>query len=210
MSTGTFFLRIILAMVPCFALWWFSGDWWLQPAVSMADSLLSFMLPDSFHRLDFNGSVVQIISNWGEVQGRAVPARAAGYALAFETNIRILSYSFPFFFSLQAALWCWQPKLRMAISFVVLYMVLAISLVFICAKSMMVGLGGAFIEATRYWYVSKDVIALSYQLSTLMLPVLVPVFLWIMTNQERLVEMFLKPAPLAPLSSEATEPRPEA
>ncbi|MCV6615343.1 MAG: hypothetical protein OIF35_10220 [Cellvibrionaceae bacterium] len=192
MNTGKFFLRIILAMIPCFGLWWFSGDWWQLPAVNITDWVMAGLFPDSYHSMQIQDSVVQLVTNWGEVQGRLVPARSAGYALAFEANMRILSYSIPFYFALQAALWDWQPKLRILISLSVLYLVMTVSLVFLGAKSLMVGLGGAFSEVNRFWYASPEAIALGYQLATLMLPVLVPVFMWVMTNQEKLLELFVK------------------
>ncbi|MBB6522958.1 exosortase H-associated membrane protein [Pseudoteredinibacter isoporae] len=188
---GAFFVRIILAMIPCFALWWFIGDWWLQPAADIAEAILSGLLPDSVNSLKLADGTLQIVSNWGEVQGRLVPARAAGYALAFESNVRVLSYSVPFYFALQAALWNWKPQKNIAISFVILYSVITLSIVFLCAKSVMVGLGAAFMEANRYWYASRDFIALGFQLATLMLPVLVPVFCWIVTNQSELQSLFL-------------------
>lgn len=188
---GVFFIRIILAMIPCFALWWFAGDWWLQPASDIAEAILGWLLPDSFNSLKLTDGTLQVVSNWGEIQGRLVPARAAGYALAFESNVRVLSYSVPFYFALQAALWNWQPKKNILISFLVMYLVITLSMVFLCAKSVMVGLGGAFMEANRHWYASRDLIALGFQLSTLMLPVLVPVFSWIMSNQAELQSLFL-------------------
>lgn len=206
---GAFFVRIILAMIPCFALWWFIGDWWLQPAADIAEAILSGLLPDSVNSLKLADGTLQIVSNWGEVQGRLVPARAAGYALAFESNVRVLSYSVPFYFALQAALWHWQPKKNIAISFVILYSVITLSIVFLCAKSVMVGLGAAFMEANRYWYASRDFIALGFQLATLMLPVLVPVFCWTVTNQSELQSLFLslssKPKENASAEQEVSE-----
>ncbi|WP_299982382.1 exosortase H-associated membrane protein [uncultured Pseudoteredinibacter sp.] len=205
LGAGKFFLRIILAMIPCFALWWFIGDWWLRPAVDIAGGVLALLLPESFHSLQLLDGSLQAATNWGEVQGRLVPARAAGYALAFESNVRVLSYSVPFFFALQAALWNWQPKKHIAISLFVMYLVIIVSMVFLCAKSVMVGLGGAFIEANRYWYASRDFIALGFQLSTLMLPVLVPVFLWVLTNQEQLQSLFVSGLRQAKATSAAPE-----
>jgi len=205
LGAGKFFLRIILAMIPCFALWWFIGDWWLQPAVDTAGWLLALLLPESFHSLQLLDGSLQAATNWGEVQGRLVPARAAGYALAFESNVRVLSYSVPFFFALQAALWNWQPKKHIAISLLVMYFVIIVSMVFLCAKSVMVGLGGAFIEANRYWYASRDFIALGFQLATLMLPVLVPVFLWVITNQQQLQNLFVSGVGEAEVASAAPE-----
>lgn len=190
-GAGAFFVRIIVAMIPCFAIWWFIGDWWLQPAVGICGAILSWLLPDSFSTLQLFDGTLQAVTNWGEVQGRLVPARAAGYALAFESNVRILSYSIPFYFALQAAVWDWRPKKSIILSAVVMYAVIAVSMVFLCSKSIMAGLGGAFLEAGRYWYASPDLIALGFQLSTLMLPVLVPVFLWVMTNQSQLQKLFL-------------------
>lgn len=190
-GAGVFFVRIIAAMVPCFAIWWFIGDWWLQPAVGVCAAILSWLLPDSFNSLQLLDGTLQVVTNWGEMQGRLVPARTAGYALAFESNVRILSYSVPFYFALQAALWDWRAKKSIFFSLTAMYAVIALSMVFLCSKSIMVGLGGAFLEANRYWYASREFIALGFQLSTLMLPVLVPVFLWVMTNQLQLQRLFL-------------------
>ena len=191
MSPALLFFRVIVALVPAFLIWWFIGSFWLQPAVAIADGLLSLFLPDSFNQLQLAGNSAQAVTNWGELQGRLVPARSAGYAIALETNLRILSYSFPFFIALQASLWHWQPKLKLALALLLMYLVMSFSIAAVSAKTMMTGLGAAFIEPSKYWFVVPDVIAMLYQLATLILPLLVPAFLWVAINQGHLQELLL-------------------
>lgn len=191
MRPGILFLKIILALVPAFIAWWYIGSFWLEPAVGIADEILSVWLPDSFKQLDLVGNSARAVTNWGELQGRLVPARSAGYAIALDSNLRILSYSFPFFLALQSALWRWQPKLKIALALLLMYLVMAFSIAAVSAKTMMIGLGPAFSEPAKYWFVVPNMIALLYQLSTLILPLLLPAFLWVAINQQHLKGLFL-------------------
>lgn len=191
MRPGILFLRIILALVPVFIAWWYIGNFWLEPAVGIADGILSVWLPDSFKQLQLVENSARAVTNWGELQGRLVPARSAGYAIALDSNLRILSYSFPFFVALQAALWRWQPKLKIVLALLLMYLVMAFSIAAVSAKTIMIGLGPAFSEPAKYWFVAPNMIALLYQLSTLILPLLLPAFLWVAINQQHLKGLFL-------------------
>jgi len=191
MRPANLFLRIILALIPAFIAWWYIGSFWLNPAVGIADGILSVWLPDSFKQLQLVENSARAVTNWGELQGRLVPARSAGYAIAIDSNLRILSYSFPFYLALQAALWHWQPKLKIALALVLMYIVMSLSIAAVSAKTMMVGLGPAFSEPAKYWFVVPNMIALLYQLSTLILPLLLPAFLWVAINQQHLKGLFL-------------------
>lgn len=188
MNPWFFLLRVIGAMVPVFSIWWFIGSSWLQPAVVLTDYLLSSWFPHTFFELRFLGDTVAVLTQWDKANGNFVPSSMTGSHLGFEVNLRILSYSFPFFFSLQMALWQACSAVKIGFSLITLYLVLIISLAFIIGKQMMINIAlePVFVETTLYWYANPEFIILGFQAATLMLPTLTPVLLWVAVNQKRL------------------------
>jgi len=188
MSPGLFLLRVIGAMVPAFFIWWIIGSVWLQPAVILTDYLLSAWFPYTFYDLKLVGNIVVALTQWDNVNGTFVPSSMIGTHLGINFNIRVLSYSFPFFFALQIALWDIQNTVKIAMALIALYLVLIISMAVVLAKMIMINLGlePVFIETTLYWYANPELIILGHQAATLLLPTLAPTLLWIAVNQNRI------------------------
>lgn len=192
MNPVLFLLRVLGAMVPVFFLWWVIGSVWLQPAVNLTDYLLSEWFPQTFDELKFFGDTVTALTHWQLENNHFVPAAMTASSLDTDVNIRILSYSFPFFLSLQLALWEKNRVWKVILSLLTLYFVLIVSLAFIVAKRMLINLQleQVFVETTLYWYANPEFIILGYQAATLLLPTLIPMLLWVVINQSRL-KMFI-------------------
>ena len=190
MNPVAFALRVIAAMIAVFSIWWLAGSQWLQPAASLADSLLSAWLPRMFHELELSGDTVMALTHWEKAGDYLVPAAQLGTCIGFDVNLRILSYSFPFFLSLQIALWEVGSLLKTALALFALYLVLSISLTFVVAREIILGLEPVFIETSRYWYTNHEFIVLGYQAAVLLLPTLAPILLWVAVNQATLRKRF--------------------
>ncbi|MEE9494352.1 MAG: exosortase H-associated membrane protein [Gammaproteobacteria bacterium] len=190
MTPARLLLRVMAALLPVFSIWWLCGSQWLQPAVGLAENMLSVWLPRIFHELIQNGDSVQALTHWERVGDYLVPAAQVGTCIAFDANLRLLSYSFPFYVALQIALWEWCGWIKTALALLALYLVLVVSLTFVVAKEIMLGLEAVFLETSMHWYTYPDFIIMGYQVAVLLLPALVPILLWVAVNQNVLRRHF--------------------
>jgi len=191
MNPGVFLLRVMAAMVPTFLVWWLIGSDWLLPAVYLTDQLLFTLMPKVFSVLSLAGDTVTALTHWQRIDQGFIPAIQTGTCLGAEFNIRILSYSFPFYVSLQIALWRMAGIVKIISSLVVLYLIIIISLTFVVAKKLIINLQllPVFEQTTSSWVYNPDVISMGFQISTLLLPTLVPVMLWAGNNLDDLKDI---------------------
>lgn len=186
MTPGAFLLRAVLAMVPAFLIWWFIGSEWLRPAVYLCEQILHVVMPKVFHEMNLSGDSVLALTHWERVPAGFIPAAQVGTSLGTEFNVRILSYSFPFFISLQVAIWQKPAVLKLVSSLLVLYLIFIVSLAFVIAKQLIVNLQllPVFQQTTSDWVYYPDVVSMGFQIATLLLPTLVPVVLWAFCNRD--------------------------
>jgi hypothetical protein len=178
-----FLVMVFLLLLPCFGLWSLAGDWLALPAIGFGNMILTAWLPDIVHALAASGSDAVLMTQFGEIGGRHVPAQQAGDRLAFLLNTRILSYSIPFYAALHFALAREHLWSRFFTGFIVLYMLLLIGLLSLALKNLMVNLGATFVNHPSAAIPPPDVIALLYQLNVLIIPTLAPVIIWVWQNR---------------------------
>lgn len=195
MSPGAFLLRAMAAMVPVFVVWWLIGSDWLQPAVYLTEETLVNLMPKVLSELTLVGDTVTALTHWERIDQGFIPAAQVGTCLGTEFNIRVLSYSFPFYISLQVALWRFSGIFKMSLSLFILYVVIVISLIFVVAKRLVINLQlvPVFEQTTSSWVYSPEVISMGFQIATLLLPTIVPVMLWAATNQTYLKAIIIRP-----------------
>ena len=178
-----FLLLVILLLLPCFILWYFSSDVIALPAIGFAKMILTAWLPDIVETLVPRGAEVILQTQFGELDGRLVAARQTGEALAFVINTRILSYSIPFYTALHLALARDNVWSRYFTGLVVLYALLVVGLVSLGLKGLMVTLGTTFLDHPASAVPYPNIIALSYQFNVLIIPPLAPVVIWVLQNR---------------------------
>lgn len=170
---------VLLIMAPCFGLWYASGALPAAPAFYLAQLSLEWALPEVVQSVTLSDSKLLVMTHFGEVGGRIVPATDAGYQMAFPVDTRLLSFSIPFFAALLFASRVSQPLERFCRGLVVLWLLMALGLVSISLKNLMLGLGDTLFEASAIPLPPPAAIALLYQLNTLIVPTLTPVLLWL-------------------------------
>lgn len=174
-----FVLMLFVLLAVCFSLWWSVSAALVAPLVELSDSVLKELLPYSFHSLKQQGADVLVYSQFGELNGALVPARDAGHYIAFQFNTQILSYSLPFFIALTLATPGAFSFGRLFGGVAVLYPLIFVGLLVLAVKTLMVGVGEElFREGKESWLLNINLVALMYQLSTLLIPSLVPVLIW--------------------------------
>jgi len=179
---------IFLWLIPCFIVWISLSSLFAAPAVWLADLILTSALPEFVHEFTLSGSQAMLATNFGELDGKIVSAEIAGYRLAYPLNTRILSYSIPFYAALHFATQssvgpAEKSGSRLAMGLLLLYPLMVVGLVAVCVKNLMLGLwlGPAFVDSSS---TAASIIGLMYQLSTLMVPPLAPVLVWVWQSRE--------------------------
>ena len=179
-----FLLYVFLLLLPCFVLWSVASEPLARPAVGFVNTVLTTWLPEIVNALYIDGKQVLLMTEFGEQGGRPTAISNAEYRFGFEVNTRILSYSLPFYTALHFA----TPRKDFFNSYVwgllVLYPLMAMGLLCLCLKQLMVSLGPLFLQHPNVWTPDPNLIALSYQMSVLIVPTLAPAAIWLWQSRE--------------------------
>lgn len=187
---------IFLWLIPCFVVWFSLSGALAFAAVWANNLILTFALPDIVYSFSSAGPQALLATHFGELNGDIVSAQLAGYRLAFPLDTRILSYSLPFYAALHFATETTAGTgtegnsfLKFVKGLLLLYPLLILGIISINLKNLMLGLGEVFIESGS---MAGPVIALTYQMSTLMIPPLAPILVWAWQSKDSpLLQQFL-------------------
>ena len=182
MNTATplrFMGWVMLLMVPLFGLWYALGALPAAPGFLIARYALEWGLPDIVAGVSLDQSRMLVLTHFAEIDGALVPAEQAGYQLAYPVDTRLVSYSLPFYGALIFAARVPQAIERFCRGMVVLWLLMALGLICIELKNLMLGLQDTLFLHASLPLPPPPVIALLYQLSTLIVPTLAPVLMWL-------------------------------
>lgn len=173
-----------------FMLWFYLSAFHGAPARMMADYVLSDILGDSFRRI-----IVEPNQNFlfqVETTIEYVFRDGTQEALGFIVNPLVYSYGLPLLFGLvMGSDVSWLRKaVIMLIGYVSITLVQVWGVVFQSLKMLAFNFGEQSHVYVTQAGVSDDVVALGYQLGTLIFPALIPIFVWVLTNRP-LVEQFV-------------------
>jgi hypothetical protein len=173
-----------------FMLWFYLSPFHGAPARIMADAILSQLLGDHFHQIVTEPNqrflfqvetTIQYLFRDGTTE-----------ALGFIVNPLVFSYGLPLLFGLvMGSDVSWLRKAGiLLIGYAVITGVQVWGVVFLSLKMLAFNFGAQTHELVREVGISDAMIALGYQLGTLILPALAPIFVWVLSNR-RLVEQFV-------------------
>jgi len=173
-----------------FMLWFYLSAFHGTPARIMADAILSNILGDSFRQI-----IVEPNQNFlfqVETNIQYVFKDGTQEMLGFIVNPLVYTYGLPLLFGLVMGTdVSWLRKLViMLIGYVSITLVQVWGVVFQSLKMLSFNFGEQSHVYVLQAGVSDDVVALGYQLGTLILPALIPIFVWVLTNRP-LVEQFV-------------------
>jgi len=177
-------------MVFGFMLWFYLSAFHGAPARIMADAILSNILGDSFRQI-----IVEPNQNFlfqVETNIKYVFKDGTQEMLGFIVNPLVYTYGLPLLFGLVMGTdVSWLRKVViMLIGYVSITLVQVWGVVFQSLKMLSFNFGEQSHVYVLQAGVSDDVVALGYQLGTLILPALIPIFVWVLTNRP-LVEQFV-------------------
>ena len=81
-----FFVYVAVLLLPCFALWTLASATLALPAIGLVNLLLSNWLPDVIFGIAPISGEALLMTQFGELQGKAVPLADAEYRLAFRLD----------------------------------------------------------------------------------------------------------------------------
>jgi len=173
-----------------FMLWFYLSAFHGLPARLLSGEVLSDILGDHFRRI-----VVQPDQHFlfqVETTIQYVFRDGTQDALGFVVNPLVYSYGLPLLFGLvMGSDVSWRRKLGiLLLGYVTITLVQVWGVVFESLKMLSFNFGKETHAIVREAGVSDTMIALGYQLGTLILPALAPIFVWVLTNR-RLVEQFV-------------------
>lgn len=170
---------VLLIMVPCFGLWYAGGALPASPAFYLSKLGLKWALPEVVYDVTLSDTRMLVVTQFGEVGDKIVSAAKAGHQMAYPVDTRLHSFSIPFFAALLFASRVRQPVERFCRGLLVLWLLMALGLFVVCLKNLMLGLGEVLYSTSSVALPPPPVIALLYQLFTLIVPTLAPILLWV-------------------------------
>ena len=173
-----FVLFVFVLLIPCFALWSFLSAALVTPVIGLANLILSHWFPDIVNVVYQQGADAMLMTRLDEIDGQLVPTDVTDAGLGFKANTRIVSYSIPFYAALHFAT---EKKDYLANFFwglLAIYPFILLGLISICLKDLMAGFGTIFLDQPGVPVPGPGLIGISYQLSVLIVPTLLPVAVW--------------------------------
>jgi len=183
-------LLAALWMIFGFMLWFYLSAFHGAPARFAADWILGHILGNDFYRIIVEPN--QHFLYQVETQIQFTFRDGTTDALGFVVNPLIFSYGLPLLFGLvMGSNVSWWRKLGiMLLGYVVITLVQIWGVVWQSLKMLAFNFGAQTHAIVASHGVSDAAIALGYQLGSLILPALAPIFVWVLTNRP-LVEQFV-------------------
>ena len=190
LTLGELLILASMWMLLGFMLWFYLSAFHGAPARLAAEAILQHVLGS-----DFNQIVVEPNQNFLFQVETNIPFTfkdGTTDALGFVVNPLIYTYGLPLLFGLvMGSNVSWLRKLViMLIGYVVITGVQIWGVVWVSLKMLAFNFGAQTHDIVASHGVSDAAIALGYQLGTLILPALAPIFVWVLSNRP-LVEEFV-------------------
>ncbi len=170
--------RVLLWLPVTFAVWYLTAGWHLAPVTWAAHHLLQFWLPEAVADLSLRQNELLLISRFGELGGKMVANPPPGENLGFLTNPLSYSYSLPLFAALALATPLPNRWRRLAIGLGVLLLIELASMLATHIKTLVFATGGVFVAQQQWGAHARDAVALAYQMGSLLLPMVMPLVVW--------------------------------
>lgn len=177
-SLRRFFGLVLLLLVPSFVVWMVVDTWLAWPAVWLSDVVLRFWMPEVVASIQLQASNALVMTHFGELKNVIVSADQAGYQMGFPADVRLLSYSIPFYAALHFATPQSESLGNFSVGLWVLFALIFFGLISVTLKNLMLGLGQPFFDQSAILVPNGQAIAILYQLSILIIPPLAPIVIW--------------------------------
>jgi len=187
-----FLIFVFVLLAPCFALWSAIGAQLATPVIGLTNLILGHWFPEVVKVVYQEGADAILMTYFDQVGGRLVHAAETGESIGFVLNIRILTYSIPFYAALHFATEKEEYLAGFIWGVLLLYPFILLGLLCLAMKDLMVNLGPAFLDQPGVFVPGADLIGILYQLSVLIIPTLAPACIWVWQSRETQLFMQLR------------------
>lgn len=189
-ALAQFVLKTLLFLPLTFAVWYGLAFLHLAPATVITEQLIHWLAPDALLWLRIEGHELVIVSNFEQLASGIIQTLVQNEeALGFQQKPLIYTYSLPLLWALILA----TPKLSKASSLLwgslCLLPCLVFSMSFQVLKVLSSDLGAAFIEQQNWLGWQVDIVALGYQMGTLLIPMITPLLVWAWFSSDSLQQL---------------------
>lgn len=185
-----FMLGVLVLFPLTFFLWYVSAPFHLAPITLLAGKLLNVLTPDAVMWLRLDGHTLVLASNFGrDGAGVVVSPPVGDDVLGFHLNPLIYSYSLPLVAALMLATPGKDKWLNLLWGLLLMIPAELFSMVFSILKTLTFEVGKAFQVQQGLSQQGVDMIAMGYQVGTLLLPMIVPLIIWMALNRAFIVRL---------------------
>ncbi len=174
-----FMLGVVVFFPLTFFFWYISAAFHLAPITLFSEQLLMRLVPDALLWLKLDGHTLVVASNFGQDALGKVVSPPVTELLGFHLNPLIYCYSLPLLYALILATPGTEKWLNLLWGTLLIVPTEIFSMVFSVLKTLTFDVGMAFQLQQGITPLSADLIALGYQMGTLILPMVAPLVIWI-------------------------------
>ena len=185
-----FMLGVLVFFPLTFFVWYVTAAFHLAPVTLISESVLHSAIPDAVMWLRLDGHTLVIASNFGhDAAGQVVSPPVGEDVLGFHLNPLIYSYSLPLVAALMLATPGQDKWLNLLWGILLVLPAEVFSMVFSVLKTLTFDVGHAFQVQQGISQTGADAIALGYQVGTLLLPMIMPLIVWVGLNRAFIVRL---------------------
>lgn len=185
-----FMLGVLIFFPVTFFVWYLTAAFHLAPVALVSEMILNFTVPDSLMWLKLDGHTLVIASNFGPDQaGTIVSPPQSDDLLGFHQNPLIYGYSLPLLMALILATPGNDKWLNMVWGTLLIFPTEVFSMVFSVLKVLTFDVGAAFQVQQAISPLGADMIAMAYQMGSLVLPMIAPLLIWMLLHRSFLIKL---------------------
>jgi hypothetical protein len=175
---------VLILLIPSFVLWMAISPWLAAPGIWLTDLILTAWMPDVVAGVQLKGSQALLMTHYGEVDGKVVSAAQAGYQMGLPMDVRLLSYSIPFYAALHFATPQGDSLAKFGWGLWILYPLIVFGLVSVGLKNLMLVVGEPLFGQSAAFVPNEHVIGILYQMSILIIPPVAPILVWVWQSRD--------------------------
>ncbi len=185
-----FMLGVLIFFPLTFFVWYLTACFHLAPVVVLTEKILHFVVPDALMWLRLDDFTLVVASNFGpDAGGHIVSPPQNDDLLGFHLNPLIYGYSLPLLMALTLATPGEDKWLNLVWGTLLILPTEMFSMVFSVLKVLTFDVGAAFQLQQVITPVGVDMIALGYQMGTLVLPMIAPLLIWMLLHRQFILQL---------------------
>lgn len=188
-----FLFRTALFLPPCLGLWYWQAEWFSAPAALASGWLMQQLFPVWVVAAEWSHRTLSVVTTLKLDMATGVKGGQFASMVA-EVSPMIYGYGLPLFCAMFLASGAGRRWRRLLLGIVLLIPFQVWGICFDLLKQVAIGAGAGVAAQTGIDPWQREVIALGYQLGTLILPTVAPVGLWLALERQFIPMLMLEGA----------------